>query len=133
SLGRFVGFGYPEAVPVDADAAVQSAYAAARGWADTFWLYQYIIVVLGLFVLAWLSFTTHRWARWSIAGSALIFFINWFLVELDVAINSWFGTFYDMIQTALGTPGSVEAGDFYWQFFYFLRIALVYVFIGTLF
>jgi peptide/bleomycin uptake transporter len=75
----------------------------------------------------------HTWARWSVAGSALIFFVNWFLVQLDVMINSWFGTFYDMIQNALGTPGSVEAGDFYWQFIVFLRIALVYVFFGTLF
>ena len=35
-------------------------------------------------------------------------FLLWFQVQLDVMINGWFGTFYNMVQQALGKPGSVS-------------------------
>ncbi|WP_173931010.1 peptide antibiotic transporter SbmA [Chelativorans sp. Marseille-P2723] len=133
SLGGLFGFGYPGAVPPDADEAARTAAQEALSWAQGFWFYQYFLLAIGIFVGSWMVFSPHTWARWSVAGSALIFFVNWFLVQLDVMINGWFGVFYDMVQNALGNPGSVEAGDFYWQFIVFLRIALVYVFFGTLF
>ena len=34
--------------------------------------------------------------------AALILFITYFQVEVQVAINDWYGPFYDMIQVALG-------------------------------
>jgi peptide/bleomycin uptake transporter len=133
SLGGLVGYGYPPPLAEGADEAATALFQEAQANAVGFWFYQYFIIAILLFVGVWMRLSPHTWARWSVAGSALIFFVNWFLVQLDVMINSWFGTFYDMIQNALGTPGSVEAGDFYWQFIVFLRIALVYVFFGTLF
>ena len=39
--------------------------------------------------------------------SLIILFVVWFQVQLDVMINNWFGTFYDMIQRALSAPNSV--------------------------
>ena len=75
----------------------------------------------------------HPWQKWSVAGSALIFFVNFFLVQLDVMINEWFGTFYDLIQKALGTPNAVTPGDIYWQIATFLQIALIYVFVAVIF
>ena len=55
-------------------------------------------------------FTTKRWFRWSIFGSMFILISTWYQVQLDVKINEWFGEFYDTLQKALTTPGSVTAG-----------------------
>lgn len=133
SFGGLAGYGYPPPLPQGADEAATAAFNDQQSWAVGFWFYQYFIACLLLFVGVWSRISPHPWQIWSLWGSALILFTNWFLVQLDVMINSWFGTFYDMVQQALGTPGSVEAGDFYWQIVVFLRIALIYVFVGTLF
>ena len=74
--------------------------APGRGW-----LYEYTALSYGAFVAAWMRLTPHRWARWSVAGSALIVFTTWFQVQLDVMINEWFGTFYDSVQQA--EPGTM--------------------------
>jgi peptide/bleomycin uptake transporter len=65
-----------------------------ESWADpqTFWFYQYMLTAIALFVGFWMWYAPHPWQLWSVAGSALIFFTNWFLVQLDVMINEWFGT-----------------------------------------
>ena len=133
SLGGLAGYGYPGPLAEGADEAAAALFQERRENAVGFWFYQYFIVSIVLFTGAWMRFEPHPWQRWSIAGSALILFVNWFLVQLDVMINEWFGTFYDMVQNALGTPGSVEASDYYWQIVTFLQIALVYVFVGTMF
>ncbi len=133
SLGGVFGYGFPPALPDGADDAAKAAFEAARSPALEFWFYQYFIVLIAAFVGFWMVYSPHPWQRWSLAGSALILFVNWFLVQLDVMINEWFGTFYDMIQQALGNPGTVEATDYYWQIATFLQIALVYVFVGSLF
>ena len=133
SLGGLAGFGFPETPATDADDAVRAAYAAARSSADNFWFYQFFLIVIGLFTGFWMRYSPHPWQRWSVAGSALIFFVNWFLVQLDVMINEWFGTFYDMVQRALGAPNAVTIGEFYLGIAAFLQIALVYVFIASLF
>ncbi|WP_127596344.1 peptide antibiotic transporter SbmA [Nitratireductor alexandrii] len=133
SLGGVFGYGFPPALPDGADDAAKAAFEAARSPALEFWFYQYFIVLIAAFVGFWMVYSPHPWQRWSLAGSALILFVNWFLVQLDVMINEWFGTFYDMIQQALGNPGTVEAADYYWQIATFLQIALVYVFVGSLF
>jgi peptide/bleomycin uptake transporter len=52
-------------------------------------------------------------------------------VQLDVQINEWFGSFYDLLQKALGKPGSITTGDFWDQIQKFLRIAMVYVTIAV--
>ena len=38
----------------------------------------------------------------------LILGATWYKVQLDVDINEWFGDFYNLIQKALGEPGSVS-------------------------
>ena len=53
-------------------------------------------------------FAPHPWFNWSILGSALIIFVTYFQVQVSVAINDWYGPFYDLIQAALV---QVEAGD----------------------
>ena len=133
SLGGLAGYGFPEPLLEGADDAARAAFTAASSSAETFWFYQYYLAFIAAFVGFWMRYAPHPWQRWSVAGSALIFFVNWFLVQLDVMINEWFGTFYDLIQTALGTPNSIAAGDYYWQIATFLKIALVYVTVAVVF
>jgi len=76
-------------------------------------------------------FFSRRWLLWSILGTALILFATWYRVQLDVQINEWFGSFYDLLQKALGKPGSITTGDFWDQIQKFLRIAMVYVTIAV--
>lgn len=103
------------------------------GWdANLIWLYEYTAICYGLFVVVWLRQSAHKWAKWSVAGSALIVFTTWFQVQLDVMINKWFGTFYDTVQKALAEPNSVKAADYYSQLATFLQIALVFIFTAVL-
>jgi len=133
SLGGIFGFGFPAELASDADDAAKVAHASALSSANTFWFYQFFLVAIFAFCAFWMNVYKHPWQRWSVAGSALIFFVNWFLVQLDVLINEWFGSFYDLIQKALGTPNSVTEWEVYAQIATFLKIALVYVFVAVLF
>lgn len=72
-------------------------------------------------------FLARRWFAWSILGTALILFATWYKVQLDVKINEWFGTFYDLVQTALGKPGSITADQYWQQILTFFSIAMVYI------
>src|SRR5882672_9488974 len=117
SVGNLVGFPYPPADAKGADIAIETA--------RNIWAYQYMIVVGAIFVglVAWLS--PHRWFRWSVAVSAIIIFFLWFRVQLDVMINNWFGTFYNMVQQALAKPHAVTQEQFFGQLGAFAGIALV--------
>src|SRR5258708_11036105 len=90
-------------------------------------LYQYMIASGAIFValVGWLM--PHRWFRWSVTVSAIIIFFLWFQVQLDVMINNWFGTFYNMVQQALAKPNAVTQEQFFGQLATFGGIALVYI------
>lgn len=60
-----------------------------------------------------LFFRQWKYALWAYLGSAFILSTLWFQVKVDVKINEWFGSFYDMIQNALTEPGAVTIGE-YW-------------------
>ena len=116
SIGGLVGYGFlPDTEDLE---ATQSA-------AETFWFYQYLIFCYMAFMCFWYFRSPHKWARWSIFGSGAIIFITWFQVQLDVMINKWFGSFYDMIQKALAEPNSVSTDLYYSQLLTFGKIALV--------
>jgi len=119
SLGGLFGFAYP---PANADGA-----AVAFETARNIWLYQYMIVTGAIFVslAAWLM--PHHWFRWSVVVSAIIIFFLWFSVQLDVMINTWFGTFYNMVQQALAKPHAVTQEQFFGQLATFGGIAAVYI------
>ena len=59
-------------------------------------------------------FKQTKYALWAYLGSAFILSTLWFQVKIDVKINEWFGSFYDMIQKALAEPGAVTMGE-YWS------------------
>lgn len=125
-LGGLVGL--PPAAP---DAA--PIIGASVFWSAPFlWFYIYFAVVAVAFYVLWAWLSPHPWQRWSILGSALILFTTYFSVQVSVAINAWYGPFYDMVQKALSTPGAVKATDFYWGAMDFAGIAFLAITIGVL-
>ena len=77
-------------------------------------------------------FLSRRWMPWSVLGSVLILAATWYRVQLDVQINEWFGTFYDLVQNALGKPGSITLPAFWEQLSTFISIAMIYVTVAVL-
>ena len=132
SPGGLIGFGYPPSPPDGTDPAQRAAYAAALNVAVDVWLYVYMIAAGALFCGVWRLLQPHRWFWWSVVVSAVIIFITWFQVQLNVMINNWFGSFYDLVQQALGKPGSVAADAYYAQLLTFFTIAFVFIITAVL-
>ena len=132
SLGGLIGLGYPALATEGGGQAQTALLEAARGTALDVWLYQYMIFCGAAFAALWGWLVPHRWYRWSVIAASVIIFTTWFQVQLDVMINNWFGSFYDMVQQALGTPGLVTAGQFYGQLATFAGIALVAITVAVL-
>ncbi|MBV7543667.1 peptide antibiotic transporter SbmA [Acidovorax sp. sic0104] len=72
-------------------------------------------------------FFSRRWWAWSILGSIVILLATWYRVELDVQINDWFGSFYDLVQKGLSQPGSITMQEFWRQLSTFTHVAMLYV------
>lgn len=77
-------------------------------------------------------FLSRRWLPWSILGTALILLATWYRVQLDVQINEWFGTFYDLVQKALSAPGTITLPQYWQQLGTFLGIAMIYITVAVL-
>jgi peptide/bleomycin uptake transporter len=76
-------------------------------------------------------FLSARWLPWSLAGTLLILATTGYKVELDVRINEWFGSFYDLIQEALSKPGSLDADAYYGQLATFGQVAGIYMLVSV--
>lgn len=101
-------------------------------WSEAFlWFYVYFTIATLLFALFWQLYAPHKWSRWSILGSALIIFTAYFQVQVSVAVNKWYGPFYDLIQTALGKTRPVTAEEFYATLLTFAGIAFLAVGVGV--
>jgi peptide/bleomycin uptake transporter len=96
------------------------------------WFYLYFVLCLAIFAGAWMVLAPHPWAQWSILGSAFILFTTYFQVQVSVAINSWFGPFYNLVQAALSKSEPVTLTQFYGELSTFISIALVAVTVGVL-
>lgn len=137
-LAVFAWFGFagelPSLWPAMAQAVKQPLPTTALRFiaASQLWFYAYYWAVAAIFALAWRFIDNHPWQRWSVWGSALIIFVTWFGVQVGVAINAWYGPFYDLIQKALTKAGSVPIAEFYHQIAAFLGIALIAVVIGVM-
>ncbi|SIR57464.1 peptide/bleomycin uptake transporter [Aeromonas sp. RU39B] len=77
-------------------------------------------------------FLDRRWMLWSVAGSLLILATTWFKVQLDVAVNSWFGEFYNLIQQALSRPHAIKQEALIGQLWSFAKISAVFVLVAIL-
>lgn len=132
SLGWLMGADYPAALGEGADEAAAAAFQAAQNWAIDIWLYQYMILGGAIFSAVWARLSPHRWFWWSVVVSFIILFAVWFQVQLDVMINVWFGTFFDLVQVALAEPNSVTIEEFFAQLVTFLGIAMVFITVAVL-
>ena len=111
----------------------ESAVGVAMFWsARSLWFDLYFAISVAIFAGAWMVIAPHPWAPWSILGSALILFTSYFQVQVSVAINSWYGPFYDLVQAALSKSKPVTAGQFYAELLTFADIAMVAVAVGVL-
>lgn len=111
----------------------ESGIGVAIFWsARSLWFDLYFALVVAIFTGFWMWFAPHPWANWSILGSALILFTSYFQVQVSVAINSWYGPFYNMIQAALSKSAPVTVEQFYAQLSTFAGIALVAVVVGVM-
>ena len=109
------------------------AVGVATFWtARSLWFDLYFVLCVALFAGAWTWFAPHPWARWSILGSALILFTSYFQVQVSVAINTWYGPFYDLVQAALSKSKPVTIEQFYSELSTFAGIALVAVVVGVM-
>lgn len=118
--GEYLGFpkGYAEAeLPI----------GVSRFWSAAFiWFYIWFLVSTALFAAFWRFLSDNKWQKWSIWGSAFILFNIWFGVQVSVAINAWYGPFWDMIQKMLSDGGG-DINDLYKGTLTFLYIAMVAV------
>ena len=121
-------FGLPPAA-----AGAPPIVGVAIFWSKPFlWFYLYYATTVLLFAGFWFVYDPHPWAGWSILGTSLIIFTTYFQVQVSVAINTWYGPFYDLIQAALSKSRPVTLAEFYTELLTFAGIAFVAVFVGVL-
>ena len=77
-------------------------------------------------------FKLKKWFLWACGGGSTILISLWLQVQIDVKINEWFGTFYDMIQKALAEPNSITIEEYWGGLLSFITLAAVYVGIAVL-
>jgi peptide/bleomycin uptake transporter len=95
------------------------------------WFYLYYLTVVLIFAGVWWKLSPHPWFRWSVLGSALVVFLTYTSVEIDVAINAWYGPFYDLIAKACTTPKSVTPSELYLGLLAFAGLVAVWAPIGA--
>lgn len=80
----------------------EAPIGVALFWSTPFiWFYIYYAVAVGLFAAFWFKFSPHPWQNWSILGTALIVFATYFSVQVSVALNAWYGPYFDLVQKAM--------------------------------
>jgi len=89
------------------------------------WFYIYFAVAVALFYAFWNVYSPHPWQRWSILGSALILFIVYFQVQVSVAVNNWYGPFWDYVQGIMSKQTTSTVENFYEQVGSFAWLALL--------
>jgi peptide/bleomycin uptake transporter len=126
ALGVYFGAPHP-------DAETAPIIGVSVFWSPAFvWFYLYYAIATVIFTAFWLWLAPHPWAHWSIPGTALIIFVTYYQVQVGVAINNWYGPFYDLVQAAVAKTRPVTAAEFYGHIIVFLEIAMVAVFIAVL-
>lgn len=75
----------------------------------------------------WEFFKLRKWFWWAYLGTAIVFGSLWVKVKIDVKINEWFGDFYDLIQSALGSPNAITMGDYWAGLLSFGKLAALWI------
>jgi peptide/bleomycin uptake transporter len=130
ALSMTLWYGYVSGLTAS---STPGAVGVALFWsAPSLWFDLYFLVAVAVFAGFWMTLAPHPWANWSILGSALILFTSYFQVQVSVAINSWYGPFYDLVQAALSKSKPVTIEQFYSELSTFAGIAMVAVVVGVL-
>jgi peptide/bleomycin uptake transporter len=125
-LGAYVGLSL---APADAKPII----GVSVFWSSSFlWFYVYDAFAVAAFAGFWAAYSPHRWQAWSVLGTALIIFNTYFSVQVSVAINAWYGPFYDLVQQALAKTAPVTTGQLYNGMLGFAGIAFLAVTVGVL-
>ena len=69
-------------------------------------------------------YKSRKWALWAWGGGTLLTLSLWIQVQITVAINTWYGGFYNLLQTAADYKDKAEVGT---ALFYDKLISLSYV------
>ncbi|MGC5198614.1 SbmA/BacA-like family transporter, partial [Aphanothece microscopica] len=97
-------------------------------WSKPFlWFYVYYALAVSIFAGVWRVLSPQPWFYWSVLGTALIVFVIYFQVQVSVAINAWYGPFWDLVQAAVSKSKPVTLPEFYAQILTFFSIASVAV------
>jgi peptide/bleomycin uptake transporter len=130
ALSMTLWYGYVNGLT---ESSTPGVVGVALFWsAPSLWFDLYYLASAAIFAGFWMALAPHPWANWSILGSALILFTSYFQVQVSVAINSWYGPFYDLLQAALSKSKVVTAEEFYSELSTFAGIALVAVVVGVM-
>ncbi len=106
-------------------------------WSKPFlWFYVYFVFGVALFDAFWRWYAPHPWQNWSILITAIIMFLIYFNVQVSVAVNNWYGPFFDYVQGLMsGTRQSTNAefysgvASFAWLALIGMNISVINVFI----
>jgi peptide/bleomycin uptake transporter len=98
------------------------------------WFNLFFGVMFAIFAVVWYFYSPHKWFRWSVLGSALIVFVTYFQVQISVAINEWYGPYFDLIQKALdpATKGAVTEAQLYGGMGQLIGILAVWIVVAIL-
>jgi peptide/bleomycin uptake transporter len=124
--GQFIGLENPAA---DAAPIIGPAVFISKPF---LWFYIFYAAIVGIFAGAWWKLSPHPWFTWSVLGTALIVFYTYFNVQLSVAINAWYGPFYDLLNEALTKSRKVEIGELYYSLLTFAGLATVFVLVVSM-
>lgn len=112
-------------------AATASAYTSNTVWLSRFlslgytMYFGYFAAGVAVFYFVWNRVAPGKWNKWAILGSGGIVMATNFSVQVSVVLNTWRGEFYNIVQHALTTPGSVTQVDLYAGIGQFLSLALM--------
>ncbi len=119
------------AAPADTDSTVTNQVAATACTpegsfltGEQFFLYEYVLLVAFLFCAFWYVYRRNEWYWWSVVGSTSILLVLYFNVQVDAFINNWQGTFFNTLQSALSTPGSVSPETLYSEIFTIMAVVV---------
>lgn len=95
-------------------------------WSKPFlWFYLYYAVATALFYAFWRWYSPHPWQNWSILITSLIMFLIYFSVQVSVAVNNWYGPFFDYVQGLMSKSVQSTNQEFYAGTATFAWLALI--------
>lgn len=95
-------------------------------WSQPFlWFYIYYGLLTLIFYGFWRLYSPHPWQDWSILVASAILFLIYFTVQVSVAVNNWYGPFFDYVQGLMGKTIESTNSEFYSRLAPFVWLALI--------